>query len=182
MEPFIGEIRMFSGNFAPRGWALCQGQLLSIQQNAALFSILGIAYGGDGKATFGLPYLRGRTPIHASVSMSIALGRKDGSETNAMTAAQLPAHTHTVAGTAVKCNTAAPASTNVNDPTGNFPTANTAAYTTYSTAAGANEFMATDAVVTTVAPAGGGQPINNMMPYTCINFIIAIQGIYPSRP
>lgn len=177
MEPYLGEIRMFAGNFAPRGWALCAGQILPIAQYTALFSILGTTYGGDGRTTFGLPDLRGRTPIH--VSPSYSLGSKGGTETSALTAAQLPAHTHAVTGTAMKCNTVAPGSSN--DPTANYPTANTATHTTYATAAGANEFMAADAVVTGVAPVGGGQPINNMMPYTCINFIIALQGIFPSR-
>ena len=178
MEPFLAEIRMFSGNFAPRGWVLCQGQLLNINQYQALYAILGVTYGGDGRTTFGLPDLRGRTPIH--VNANYPLGKKDGIETNALTVAHLPTHTHAVIGTAMKCNTVAPASSNVNDPAGNFPTANTTAYTTYRTAAGANEFMAPDAVMTTVAPTNG-QPINNMMPYACINFIIALKGIFPSQ-
>lgn len=176
MEPILGEIRMFAGNLAPKGWVICQGQLLSINTNQALFSLLGTTYGGDGKVNFALPDLRGRTPIHANAAFP--LGKKDGTETNVLTAAHLPAHTHTVVSTVVKCSTVAG---NKNNPSQCFPAGNTGTDHTYINAAGNNEFMATDAIVATVEPTGSGQPFNNMMPYTCINFIIALQGIYPSH-
>jgi microcystin-dependent protein len=175
MEPILGEIRMFSGNFAPKGWAICQGQILPINQNQSLFSLLGTIYGGNGQTNFALPDLRGRTPIHANADFP--LGKKDGTETTVLTAAHLPAHTHAVANTVVKCNTALGDS---RDPSKCFP-ANTGSDYSYIAAAGTDEFLAADAVVTTVEPIGG-QPFNNMMPYTCINFIIALQGIYPQQP
>ena len=177
MEPFLAEIRMFSGNFAPRGWMLCQGQLLNINKNQALYTIIGTTYGGsdNGEAHFALPDLRGRVPVH--VSPTIGLGKKDGSEMSTLTAAQLPAHTHTMISAVVKCNTA---KGNSNDPTGNFPAGNLGADCSYIAAAGANEFFAADAIVTTVTPVGG-QPFSNMMPYNCVSYMIAIQGIFPPR-
>lgn len=177
MEPILGEIRMFAGNFAPRGWAICQGQVLPINVNQALFSLLGNTYGGDGRVNFALPDLRGRTPIHANADFP--LGKKDGSETSVLTAANLPPHTHDVISKVVKCNTVAGSK---NNPSKCFPAGNSGTDYSYTNAAGTNEFMAADAVVATVETVGGGQPFNNMMPYTCINFIIALQGIYPSRP
>lgn len=176
MEPILGEIRMFAGQFAPKGWVICQGQLLSINTNQALFSLLGTTYGGDGKVNFALPDLRGRTPIHANAAFP--LGKKDGTETSVLTAAHLPAHTHTVVSTVVKCNTAAGTK---NNPSQCYPAGNTGTDYSYINAAGTNEFMAADAIVATVEPTGSGQPFNNMMPYTCINFIIAINGMYPSH-
>lgn len=133
-EPFIGEIRMFGGNFAPRGWAFCDGQLLSVSQNSALFSLLGTIYGGDGRITFGLPDLRGRVPMHPGSGSGLTprvLGQKGGSESN--THSFLP----------ISGDTAA---------------------------SGASNSAAT-----------GDNPENNVQPFTCINFIIALVGIYPSR-
>jgi microcystin-dependent protein len=176
MEPFIGEIRMFSGDFAPKGWALCQGQLLQANLNQALCSLLGPTYGGDGKITFGLPDLRGRVPIHVNNAGGINLGKKDGTETTTLTAAQLPTHTHTVTGAKIKCNTGLGKNA---DPSGGFPAGNLGTDYSYIATAGTNEFLASDAIVTTVTRAGG-EPINNMMPYLTISYIIALQGMLPS--
>lgn len=175
MEPFLGEVRMFSGNYAPRGWAFCAGQLLPIQQNAALFSILGVTYGGDGKVNFALPDFRGRIPVHASPS--IPLGQKDGSETSVLSVANMPAHTHAATATAVK---AINVKGGLASPQNALPS-NSDTDFSYATASGANDFAAVDSVSVTVAPAGGGQPLVNMMPTVGINFMIAISGIYPSR-
>src|SRR5438270_2931198 len=121
-EPFLGEIRMFAGNFNPRGWALCNGQLLSIAQNTALFSILGTTYGGNGQATFGLPDLRGRVPIHPGQGPGLSvydLGQTSGSENVTLQSSQMPADQHAVT---PNCGNSVPQSP-LNDPSGNFPTA-----------------------------------------------------------
>ncbi|MCW2118610.1 phage tail protein [Flavobacterium sp. 7A] len=171
-EPFIGQISMFAGNFAPRGWAFCDGQLLAISQNTALFSILGTTYGGDGRTTFGLPDLRGRVPMHPGTGFGLSrrsLGESGGSETNTLNISQMPSHSHTVNAVSTDGNT--------NDPTNAVPANTKVLDKEYSTAA-------TDAVImksTMISPAGGNSSINNMQPYKAINFIIALQGIFPSR-
>jgi microcystin-dependent protein len=165
-SPIMGTIISFAGNFAPRGWMFCNGQLISISQNTALFSILGTTYGGNGTTNFALPDLRGRAPIGTGQGAglsSIQLGEMSGSETVTLLASQLPAHTHTM-----------PASTGAqttNRPTGAYQ----AAGNSYSTA--------TPDVATgpSNAPSGGGQPHDNRSPYLGMNYIIAVQGIYPSR-
>lgn len=165
-EPFVGEIKMFAGNFAPRGYALCDGQLLAISQNEALFSLLGTTYGGDGRTTFALPDMRGRLPIHSEGSFN--LGQKSGSETVTMTVSQMPQHEHGIAATTDFASD--------NDPSGGLP----------ATAAGENLYNATadadsslDAAI--IGAAGGNQPMTNLMPTLCVNFIIALVGIFPSR-
>ena len=173
-EPFIGQVMMFAGNFAPRGWAFCQGQILSIAQNTALFSILGTTYGGNGQTTFALPDLRGRVPIHSGQGpglSSYALGQQAGAETVTLIQNQIPAHTH-----AVNASSTAP-SPALASPTGNVLAA---------AARGSPPIYSSVAPNTTmhanmVAPAGGSQPHTNIQPYLCINFIIALEGIYPSR-
>ena len=170
-EGFIGEIRMFGGNFAPRTWALCDGQLLPISQNPALFSILGTTYGGDGRTTFGLPDLRGRVPMHPGNGPGLSsrrLGEKGGSETNTLTVAQMPSHNHTVNAVKVDGNT--------NDPSGAYP-ANTKLL---------DKEYSTETKDTAMNPAminntGGNQSINNIQPYNNVNFIICLQGVFPSR-
>lgn len=174
MEPFIGEIRMFGFDFAPRGWMLCQGQLLPIAQNSALFSILGTTFGGDGRTTFGLPDYRGRIPVH--VGSGIQLGQKDGAETSTVTTANMPAHSHPIAVTPVKASNTATG--NVADPTNAYPS-NSGGDFSYS--AMATDVAAADAVGTTVTPSGSNMPLSNMMPSLSVNFCIAIYGIYPSR-
>ena len=160
MDPLLGMIVLFAGNFAPRGWAFCNGQLLSIAQNTALFSILGTTYGGDGRTTFALPDLRGRVPLHAGASTGPGLshrelGERGGSESVALTGAQLPPHQHTLQ--------AAPEANG--DPAGGI------------LAAATDEKRGQ----TVTGVAGGGQPHDNMQPYLGLNYIIALQGIFPSR-
>ena len=173
MEPFIGMIVMFGGNFAPRNWALCDGQLLSINANTALFSILGTTFGGDGRTTFGLPELRGRVATHAGTGPGLPnmrLGQKGGSDTVTLNVTQMPSHNHTGV-------------VRAHDDDGNSPAAAgnvlaNAPNNVYSTAA-ADENMAGNSV--NIANNGGGQAHNNMQPYQAVNYIIALVGIYPSR-
>lgn len=170
-EPFIGEIKMFAGNFAPRGWALCDGQLLSVSGNDALFSLLGTLYGGDGRTTFGLPDLRGRIPIHEGSGPGLsprALGSKAGFEKAGVTANQLPAHTHTFQGTNSVANSAN-AQSNVVGESSLFDM-----YQSGAPAADMNASAITEDV-------GGGQTHNNLAPFLCINYIIALVGVFPSR-
>ncbi|WMX13636.1 MULTISPECIES: phage tail protein [unclassified Aureispira] len=170
MDPFIGEIIMFGGNFAPRGWAFCDGQLLPIAQNSALFSILGTTYGGDGRTTFALPDLRGRVAIHPGNGPGLSdyrLGQKGGTETVTLTTNQIPSHNHMI-----NVNNSAGTT---NDPTNHF-LANTGAFDSeYGTTA--NTIMNSNALGHT----GGGQSHTNIQPYCCVNFIIALQGVFPSR-
>ncbi len=179
MDPFIGQIIMFGGNFAPRGWAFCNGQLLAIAQNTALFSILGTIYGGDGRTTFGLPELRGRVAVHAGGSSGPGLtnrplGSRGGSETNTLTTSQLPSHNHT----ATMRAESAPGSTG--NPTGNLLGVITTGANIYAPPVPATEVsMSSDSIV--VNNTGGGQSVNNMQPYTAVNYIIALVGTFPSR-
>ncbi len=168
-EPFIGEIRNFGFNFAPRGWALCQGQLLPINQNTALFSLLGTMYGGDGRITFALPDLRGRTPIGFGQGPGLSdrtQGEAAGEEAVTLTESDLAAHTHPV--------TAASVATTKN-PAGAVPGFTPRGHS-YGTTA--------DAVMspTMVGQSGDGTPHDNMPPYLVTNWCIATEGIFPSRP
>ncbi|WP_418263799.1 phage tail protein [Flavobacterium faecale] len=186
MDPFIGEIKMFGGNFAPRGWAFCEGQILPIAQNQALFSILGTIYGGDGRVSFALPDLRGRVSMHPGQGPGLSdyrLGQNGGAEINILNVAQMPSHNHIATGT-IKASTA---DGTTNDPAGNVLAAGKTAveratfvdsniYT-----AAANTAMASNAVSVTVGNNGGNQPINNMSPYLTVNYIIALEGVFPSR-
>lgn len=170
-EAMMGEIKMFAGNFAPRGWAMCNGQLLQISQNSALFSILGTTYGGDGRTTFALPDLRGRVAVHAGSGTGLIrkqLGQSAGEETVNITIKNLPSHSHTVKAVA-----------EVGDeglPNGNLLASNSSANKSYSTLS-ANATMNKEMVENT----GGNLPVNNMQPYLTVNYIICIEGIYPSR-
>jgi microcystin-dependent protein len=169
-EPFIGEIRMFGGNFTPRGWAPCNGQLLSIAQNTALFSILGTTFGGDGRTTFGLPDLRGRVPMHQGQGPGLTprtLGESGGREAVALTPAEMPSHAHTLSASD-QVGTA-------NSPTGNVPAPSSRRTRAYAPVA--NTIMGP----TVVGEAGGSQPHDNLPPFGCVTFIIAIEGIFPSR-
>jgi microcystin-dependent protein len=169
-EPFIGEIMLFAGNFPPRGWAFCDGQVLSIAQNTALFSILGTTYGGDGVSTYRLPDLRGRVPVHAGNSSGPGLsqrflGEMGGAEAVTLSLAQIPAHSHTLRVDTANGTTSAPNDALLaRDPSG------TPAY-----GANASGSLAAQAVAT----AGGSQPHQNMQPYTAINYCIALQGVFP---
>jgi microcystin-dependent protein len=162
-EPFLSEIKLVSFNFAPKGWALCNGQFLPINQNQALFALLGTTYGGNGQTTFALPNLRGRVPLHMGGGHT--LGEAAGSTSVTINIQQLPTHPHGVM----------TSPTNADIPTGggNFFGAANNAYTTPAN-------LATLAP-TTVTNVGGSQPHNNMMPYLVLNFIIALQGIFPSQ-
>ena len=169
-EPFLAEIRMFAGNFAPAGWAHCDGQLLSIPQNDALFALLGTTFGGDGLATFALPDLRGRIPIHVGSGPGLsdrAWGERDGAETVAITSAQqLPPHSHLV-----QTTTASAASV---DPTGKL--LGNSSETLYRASGGTLVGMHPDII----EPFGNGQSHANIQPFLCINFIIALFGTFPS--
>jgi len=170
-EPFIGEIRMFAGNFAPRDWAFCSGQLLPISQNDALFSLLGTIYGGDGRTTFGLPDLRGRVPVHQGQGAGLSdwpIGAKGGAETASLTIQQIAAHGHEL-----RVSSAAGVQ---NQPDGAFlaGSPNVRLFRPQET----NDALSPDAIGQS---AGGAQTHNNVMPYLCVNFIIALFGIYPSR-
>ena len=167
-EPFIAEIRLFSFNFPPRGWALCNGQLLPINQNQALFSLLGTTYGGNGIVNFALPDLRGRVPIHEGLGPGLtprALGERIGAESVTLTAAQLPQHAHAQAAVGSTATTTSPAST--------LPAQSDSPI-----------WRSGGAPVPTgvqSASTGGSQPHQNMMPFLAINFCIALQGIFPSQ-
>lgn len=174
-EPFIAEIRIFAGNFAPRGWAFCGGQLLPIDQNTALFSLVGTTYGGDGRTTLGLPNLEGRSPMHPGRGpglTSYRLGQKAGTETVTLSEAQVPPHTHDVAGSISSFTTLNP----VGSAWGTFQLGN---YYRKGDAGGPNVDMHADAL----AKAGGNptQAHNNDQPYLAMYYIIALQGVYPSR-
>jgi microcystin-dependent protein len=185
-EPFIGEIRMVGFSFAPRGWAFCQGQLLPIAQNSALFSLLGTQFGGDGRTSFGLPDLRGRSPVGQGQGpglSDITMGKMAGTETVTLNQTQMPSHTHTA-----EASIAVPASSNGVDTTGT-PATNTVLGPA-SNSGRAGTLYATDAANTTlkpfnspvtVQPAGGNLPIGTRNPFTGVNCIIALEGIFPSR-
>jgi microcystin-dependent protein len=169
-EPFIAEVRIFAGNFAPRGWAFCDGQLLPIAQNTALFSIIGTIYGGDGRTTTALPNMRGRAPMHPGRGPGLTsrqIGQSGGSETVTLNEAQIPAHTHTLRSGASRSG--------VGSPSGNA----------FNRSVGANAYGPANNLVNMgaqmVANTGGGQAHNNMQPYLSINFIIALVGLYPTR-
>lgn len=164
--PFIGEIKVTSFNFAPRGWALCDGRLLPIAQYQALFSILGTTYGGDGRTTFALPDLRGRLPLH--VGNGITEGTAAGEEAHTLTNAELPSHNHTANAVSTTGESTGPAG-------GLWAVSGQNA-----------QMYATSGADTTMSPAatanaGGSQPHGNLQPYLVVNFIIALEGIYPSR-
>ena len=162
---YVGEIRMFAGNFAPNGWAMCNGQPLPISEHEALFQLIGTTYGGDGQETFNLPDLRGRLPVHFGTG---TLGEMAGVESVTLTTQQLPVHTHT----AVATNAFAQAST----PTGGILGRSTGAdpYNTDPTFGLANMAPAS------LTPAGGSQPHDNMQPYLCITFILSLFGEFPN--
>ena len=174
-EPFIGEISIFAGNFAPRGWALCDGQLLSISQNSALFSLLGTTYGGDGRTTFGLPDLRGRVPMHPGNGPGLtprSLGEKGGVEDVNLTINQMPSHSHHASGIVRAYN---------GDPDSESPDETVLANGQFYSSQSPDANMHADSVQMTVDNSGGSQPHTNIQPYQCVNYIIALEGIYPSR-
>lgn len=174
-EPFIAEVRIFAGNFAPRGWAFCDGQLLPIANNTALFSLIGTIYGGDGRTTTALPNLEGRAPMHPGHGPGLTsrrLGQRLGVEDVTLTEAQIPSHSHTVRATS------APG-------TGGLVPGATTSLAANGFGDNLYQNNVTSSLVTmstdTLSPTGGNQSHNNMQPYLVLNFIIALQGLYPSR-
>ena len=163
-QPYVGEIRMFAGNFAPAGWMFCEGQLLPISENETLFQLIGTTYGGDGQVTFALPDLRGRVPIHQGNGFILA--ESGGVETITLTVNQIPAHSHPLLGAAVNGGQSTP---------GNNLLANSTVITPY-----ASEIPNQAMAATSVAPVGGNQPHQNFQPYLCVDFIISLFGIFPS--
>jgi microcystin-dependent protein len=162
-EPFLSEVRIASFTFAPKGWAMCNGQLLPINQNQALFSLLGTTYGGDGRVNFALPNLQGRVPVH--MGNGIVLGELAGEAAHTLNQSEMPAHTHVPAGSS-------------SSPTKPGPAGNLWATNATNPYAGASNAAMNPACITVV---GGNQPHDNMSPYLVLNFIIALQGIFPSQ-
>ncbi len=172
MDPFVAEIRIFPFNFAPKGWATCDGQILPLSQNTALFSLLGTTYGGDGKSNFALPNLQGNAPMHPGQGPGLSLhdlGETGGTETVSLLESEIPSHTHVFSAE--------------NDiPDSLVP----AAGVSLSRASGGNIYQSSPSNLVSLSPnalspAGGDQPHNNMMPYLTLNFCIALQGVYPPR-
>ncbi len=163
-QPYVGEIRMFAGNFAPAGWMFCEGQLLPISENETLFQLIGTTYGGDGQSTFALPDLRGRLPIHQG--NGFVLAENGGAEEITLTGQQIPAHAHPQLSTSAVATQNAP-STNV-----------------FAQAATVDAYVTSGPFVSlapqSISPTGGSQPHTNFQPYLCLNFIISLFGIFPS--
>lgn len=164
-QPYVGEIRMFAGNFAPAGWMFCEGQLLPISENETLFNLIGTTYGGDGQSTFALPDLRGRIPIHQGNGFILA--ETGGAEQVTLTVNQMPAHAHALLGSSSVANDANPQGKVVAQASSFFPYVNAVPIVA----------MAAQSV----APVGGSQPHTNFQPYLCVDFIISLFGIFPSQ-
>lgn len=172
MDPFVAEIRIFPFNFAPKGWAFCDGQILPLSQNTALFSLLGTTYGGDGKSNFALPNMQGNAPMHPGQGPGLSLhdlGETGGSETVTLLESEIPSHSHALMGN--------PTTATKSLATGNS-FARGSAMTPYLAPAGAPLVSMSDSAI---APTGGDQPHNNMQPYLTLNFCIALQGVFPPR-
>lgn len=169
-SPYIGEIRMFAGNFAPSGWALCQGQTMAIAENDTLFNLIGTTYGGDGQVTFNLPDLQGRAPAHMGqgpgISQDYGIGQAGGAESVTLTSQQTPVHTHALTATTAAGTSATPQTNLLAAGEGNR----------LYLAAGPDGQTAANAV----GPAGGSQPHDNLPPFIVINYIISLYGVYPS--
>jgi microcystin-dependent protein len=172
-NPFVAEIRIFAGNFAPTGWATCDGQLMPISQNTALFSLLGTTYGGDGKSTFAIPNLQGSAPLQAGQGPGLSLrdlGETSGEQNVTLLDSEMPAHSHGAVGST---------GSNSSSPTGN-------AWASGQKLGGGNVYAPSSGSNVQMSPAatsitGGSQPHNNMPPYLCLTFIIALQGVFPPR-
>lgn len=179
-EPFLGEIIMVGFNFAPRGWAFCDGQLLGVSDNTALFALLGTTYGGDGRTTFALPDMRGRVAIHPGNGPGLSsylVGQKGGTETNVLTVDQIPSHTHTATAIATVKGSNSRATTDM--PGGNTWGQKKKIYS--SQAPDVDMHAGNVDVVVTIDPTGGSQPVNNIQPYIGINHCIALVGIFPTH-
>jgi microcystin-dependent protein len=170
-SPYIGDIRMFGGNFAPVGYFFCEGQLLSIADYDALFSLIGTTYGGDGMTTFALPDLRGRIPIHSGQGPGLQAytqGQASGAEQVTLTVPQVAAHSHNLMATSAAGTSSTP---------GNNMLATASGAQVYETIPQPQPLLPAS-----ITPTGGSQPHDNMAPFLCVNFIIAVEGVYPSRP
>jgi microcystin-dependent protein len=170
MDPFVAEIRIFPFNFAPKGWAFCDGQILPLSQNTALFSLLGTTYGGDGKSNFALPNMQGNVPMHPGQGPGLSLhdlGETGGSDTVSLLESEMPSHSHGL-------------TASQSDGTDNKP-----AQENFAAGVGIGMYAAPGALINlsdnAIAPAGGDQPHNNLQPYLTLNFCIALQGVYPPR-
>jgi microcystin-dependent protein len=163
-QPYVGEIRMFAGNFAPSGWMFCEGQLLPISENETLFQLIGTTYGGDGESTFALPDLRGRVPVHQGNSYTLA--ETGGVESVTLTVNQIPAHSHALAASNALGDQVSPG--------GNLPAQS------FNVVPFINDAPTGTFAATAVAPVGGSQPHDNFAPYLCVDFIISLFGIFPS--
>jgi microcystin-dependent protein len=164
-QPYVGEIRMFAGNFAPAGWNFCEGQLLPISENETLFQLIGTTYGGDGQSTFGLPDLRGRIPLHQGNGLTLA--EQSGVEQVTLTTQQMPAHTHPFLASTAVGTSPAPA---------NLVLAASGSSNIYRPAPANTPMWAS-----MIGPVGGSQPHDNFQPYLCVDFIISLFGIFPSQ-
>jgi microcystin-dependent protein len=173
MDPFVAEIRIFPFNFAPKGWAFCDGQILPLSQNTALFSLLGTTYGGDGKSNFALPNMQGNVPMHPGQGPGLSLhdlGETGGSETVTLLESEIPSHSHGIMAAINPALVASPGPT--------VSIAHSRGGNAYQSNVTQNLMNLADV---TIAPAGGDQPHNNMQPYLTLNFCIALQGVYPPR-
>ena len=179
MDPTLSEIRIFAGNFAPLSWAFCNGALLSIAENTALFSLLGTTYGGDGQVTFALPDLRSRVPVGTGQGGGLSywdLGEVQGSESVTLISSQLPSHNHSATASVTPPAKTDGVGANAGPQGGYFSVSNLDMYSTpHNNVGGATQFTLN------VGISGGSQPHNNLMPYLAMNYIIAVEGIYPSR-
>ncbi|MDB5707278.1 MAG: Tail Collar domain protein [Sphingomonas bacterium] len=180
-NPFIGEVRMFAGNFNPRGWAFCQGQLLPIAQNDTLYALIGTTFGGDGQVTFGLPDMQGRIPVGQGQGPSLSsytLGQESGAETVTLTTATMPTHNHVMFASTTKGDQPAPVTTSIPaqpDAGNNVSTA------TFYVLPTPNPLTPSQMAATTIGAQGGNQPHDNIMPSLVLNYIIALEGVFPSR-
>jgi microcystin-dependent protein len=172
--PYVGEIRMFAGNFAPVGWMLCQGQLIPISENDTMFNLIGTTYGGDGQQTFALPDLQGRVPVHQGTNQgfSLVLAEKTGVEAVTLNTNQVPQHSHALQATST---------TPVLSPANAIPAVASSSTQPGVMVYGASTGAGTTLQANTIQPAGSSQPHDNMQPFLCINFIIATQGVFPSQ-
>lgn len=173
-DPFVAEIRLFPFTFAPKGWAFCDGQLLPISQNTALFSLLGTTYGGDGRSTFALPDLQGRVPVNDGQGPGLSerfLGEAGGSDTVTLLASEVPTHAHAM--------TASAAAAVSRSPSGELFANESGGVNSYASLSGAPAALLAAAAS---GPAGGGAPHNNLAPYLVVNYCIALQGVFPQRP
>lgn len=185
VDPYIGDVSIFAGNFAPRGWAFCDGQLLAISSNSALFSLLGTTYGGDGRTTFALPDLRGRAPIHAGHGPGLSdyrIGEKAGQERHTLSSLEMPSHNHVATAASKLFGQNNPGDDDSLGAGVSIASGSSSGSEIFSSEA-PNTEMNTNSVqtTTTILNQGGSLPHNNMQPFIVINYVIALVGVYPSR-